>query len=289
MRYQITHSSQYLYDQAIQLLAHDICLQPRTDAFQTLESFRLDIDPIPQGQMVYLDAIGNLVTRCWWSQDDSFQRLSVVAHSVSRTDCLNPFNYLVDSWATTLPIDYPRSQFDSLSLYLSTTDDYLSSPTILEWAQDLAFQCGGNTIQFLSTLNQFIHQEFVYQSRDLGDPFPPHVTWRQKKGSCRDFVVLFMAACHGVGLASRFVSGYEEGSPEHEQTLHAWVEVYLPGAGWRGYDPTMGLIVCDRHIALAAHRFPALTAPIVGGHRGVSTSTMTAQVTIESLNLDNKD
>lgn len=81
-----------------------------------------------------------------------------------------------------------------------------------------------------------------------------------------------MAACRGMGLATRFVSGYEAGDPSQEQMLHAWAEVYLPGAGWRGYDPTMGLVVCDRHVAIAASAWPQQTQPISGSLRGGSSS-----------------
>lgn len=283
MEYKITHSLEYQYEQAVELLHHDVCLQPRTDAFQRLERFDLVIEPTPIGTTLCLDPMGNLVTRCWWPQFNKTDRLSIVANSISQTHCSNPFNYLLEPWALSFPIDYPRSQFESLSPYLNNAGFDLNSSTIQEWAMDLAFQCDFNSVQFLSALNQFIYQEFSYQSREVGEPFPPHVTWRERQGSCRDFVVLFMAACHGVGLASRFVSGYEEGSPDHEQTLHAWAEVYLPGAGWRGYDPTLGLVVCDRHISLAAHWFPKMTTPVNGGHRGQSPSSLNSKVKIEVI------
>lgn len=92
-----------------------------------------------------------------------------------------------------------------------------------------------------------------------------------------------MAACRGMGLATRFVSGYEAGDPDHDQTLHAWVEVYLPGAGWRGYDPTMGLVVCDRHVALVTSAWPQHTTPIAGGLRGgINNPSLTYKVTIQS-------
>jgi transglutaminase-like putative cysteine protease len=87
----------------------------------------------------------------------------------------------------------------------------------------------------------------------------------QKSGSCRDFAVLFMAACQAVGLAARFVSGYQEGDEAQEaRELHAWPEVYIPGGGWRGFDPTHGLAVCDRHVPLAAAAHPANAAPVSG-------------------------
>ena len=280
MTYQITHSLQYDYEPAVELAPHDIRLQPRMDAYQVLEKFELDIIPKPLGTTLTLDSLGNLVTRCWWPRSP-ISRLSVTARSKVKTQCENPFNYLLEPWAMTLPMDYPRSQLSSLSPYLNDSNlGFSDSSTVADWAQTILADCDFNTSQFLSTLTQTIYEQWHYQIREEGNPLPPIVTWQTRQGSCRDFVVLFMAACTAVGLASRFVSGYEEGDPAHSQTLHAWVEVFLPGAGWRGYDPTMGLAVCDRHIALVAHRVPGLTTPITGGYRGQTQASMQSAVTL---------
>ncbi|MDJ0900541.1 MAG: transglutaminase-like domain-containing protein [Xenococcus sp. MO_188.B8] len=96
-----------------------------------------------------------------------------------------------------------------------------------------------------------------------------------------------MEVCRAVGIAARFVSGYQEGDRvQPSRDLHAWVEVYLPDAGWRGYDPTLGLGVCDRHIPLAASAIPASAAAIDGSVISVKsgqniTSSMNAQISIE--------
>lgn len=283
MTYRITHSIQYHYDPAVELAPHDIRLQPRTDSFQTLKDFTLEIDPQPLGQTLTLDAMGNLVTRCWWPPIP-MASLLVTAHATVETHCENPFDYLLEPWANQLPLDYPRSQYDSLSLYLNDSKPlFLSSAPISAWAQSLLCECDFRVTDFLFRLTQEIYEGYTYQQREEGAPYPPTITYQTKQGSCRDFVLLFMSACHAVELASRFVSGYEEGSPDHEQTLHAWVEVYLPGAGWRGYDPTLGLAVGDRHIALAAHRFPDLTAPISGRYRGQTQSIMCPEVSIRRI------
>ncbi len=117
----------------------------------------------------------------------------------------------------------------------------------------------------LQTLVQRLYKECSYTMREEGMPWEAGVTWRRKQGSCRDLTVLFMEVCRAMGLAARFVSGYEVGDEETSQwELHAWAEVYLPGAGWRGYDPTHGLAVGDRHIALAANPLPQYCAPVKG-------------------------
>ena len=117
------------------------------------------------------------------------------------------------------------------------------------------------------------------ETRDHGAPLPPSITFQKKRGACRDLVLLFMAVCRRFGLASRFVSGYQEGDPDMEQRhLHAWAEVYIPGGGWRGYDPSHGLVVADRHIALAASYAPEGTAPVKGSFRGTGVSAETNYV-----------
>ncbi len=135
-------------------------------------------------------------------------------------------------------------------------------------------------------LNQLIYQDCEYITRETGKPYPAGITWERKQGSCRDFAVLFMEVSRAIGIAARFVSGYQEGDKNQQnRDLHAWVEVYLPGAGWRGYDPTLGLVVSDRHIPLAASAIPNYTAAVDGSITPVQrsqnvTSSMKAQILI---------
>ena len=92
-----------------------------------------------------------------------------------------------------------------------------------------------------------------------------------------------MACCHSAGLAARFVSGYAHVDDHGDHELHAWAEVYLPGGGWRGYDPTHGLAVADRHVALAAAALPADAAPVSGAFRGSAGATLQTTVDVVSL------
>lgn len=274
MKYAITHTTAYRYDHPVLLDPHILRLQPRTDGFHQLQQYSIQITPTPQGQTTFLDAEGNLLTRCWWG-DQPIDHLDILTTSTVETLCDNPFNYLLEPWATKLPIDYPSALMGHLNPYLSAAQlgSIAADPVASQIAQDIAHQVNWNTILFLSELTQLINQTLGYQVRESGDPMPPSITWSQKSGSCRDFVMLFMAVCRAVGLAARFVSGYEAGDPAYEQMLHAWAEVYLPGAGWRGYDPTMGILVCDRHVAVAASGWPRYAAPVTGTHRGGNGST----------------
>jgi transglutaminase-like putative cysteine protease len=269
MKYTIVHKTIYTYPQPVLLNPHVLRLCPRSDGFQKLQQYTLQITPEPIGQTKLLDIEGNLIMRCWWA-DIWAESLEIQTTSEVETCCTNPFNYLLEPWATQIPIDYPTALMGHLQPYLTPAHlgSLASDPTATQLAQEIAHSVNWNTVTFLDELNQRIYRQLRYRVREEGDPQPPSLTWNQQSGSCRDFVVLFMAACRVVGLAARFVSGYEEGDPAFEQTLHAWAEVYLPGAGWRSYDPTMGLVVSDHHVAIAASGWPRYAAPVTGTHRG---------------------
>jgi transglutaminase-like putative cysteine protease len=127
-------------------------------------------------------------------------------------------------------------------------------------------------VPFLSALSRRIAERCRPAIRLQGDPQPPAFTLREGTGACRDLSVLFIDACRAVGLAARFVSGYYGGpSAADRRYLHAWAEVFLPGAGWRGFDPLQGLAVADRHVAVAAGAQPRDAAPITGTLGGGDT------------------
>ncbi|RFP55024.1 MAG: transglutaminase family protein [Limnothrix sp. CACIAM 69d] len=286
MRYRIHHAIHYTYSQPVELGPHTLRLRPRCDGSQVLHDFQLQVSPQPLGLADIFDLEGNTVIQSWFNRD-LVESLQVEATSIVETLRSNPFHFLLEPWALSLPFDYPASTLAQVRPYLS--DQRLGSerldPAIWELAQGLLYKNHGNTLDFLGDLNQTVYNHCFYQPRETGDPMPPGMTWRRKTGSCRDLSVLFMEVCRVMGLAARFVSGYEAGDPKlPEKYLHAWVEVFLPGAGWRGYDPTQGLVTADRHIPLAASAFPQNTAPMPGTFRGRSASAhMTFELEIEPL------
>lgn len=281
MLYQIIHTTTYTYSQAIALEPHIVRLRPRSDGWQTLRNFTLDVSPVPVGQSQNTDLDGNTIIKLWFVPDVTDQ-LQIQVRSQVETHCTNPFNYLLEPWAGKLPIDYPASMRSQLQPYLSGCWSAAGiDPQAMQLAQEIYHAVDGKTVEFLTELNQRIYQTCKYTLRETGEALPPGVTWTEKSGSCRDLAVLFMEVCRASGLAARFVSGYEAGDPnEPERHLHAWAEVYLPGAGWRGYDPTHGLAVADTHMALVASALPKSTAPITGGLKGKARSQLSYQISI---------
>lgn len=285
MRYRIRHTSCYQYSQPVSLSAHQLRLRPRTDAAQTLQAFELKIEPQPQRLSRLIELEGNEVTALWFAPQKT-ERLWIEAVSEVETHRTNPFDYLSEPWAVNFPLDYPALLLNCLKPYLGTLLDGAIAPEAVQLAQALQVEAKDNLGYFLTALTQTIYHRCQYTIRPAGSPLPAGLTWSQQSGSCRDFAVLFMAACRALGLAARFVSGYQEGDATNpEAELHAWAEVYVPGGGWRGFDPTHGLAVADRHIAVAAAAHPRQAAPIVGTVQegGSATAVLETGVQVELL------
>ncbi|MEO1692293.1 MAG: transglutaminase family protein [Cyanobacteria bacterium J06631_6] len=286
MLYQISHQTTYSFSQPVILKPHLLRLCPRSDRFNQIQDFSLSVLPFAQGTSNFVDLDGNNLTKLWFEHPTD--KLSIQVSSRVETSCTNPFDFLLESWATTIPFDYPHSLLTQLEPYLRPYG-FIADSAAVELAQAVAIATQNNTLNFLFTLNQRIYQDCEYTIRDTGEPFPPGITWRQKRGSCRDYAVLFMEVCRTMGIAARFISGYQEGDEQQQsRDLHAWVEVYLPGAGWRGYDPTLGLVVSDRHIPLAASAIPKYAAAVEGTVAPVEigakvTADLQAQISLSTL------
>lgn len=290
MLYQIYHRTHYRYHQPVFLKPHRLRLSPRADGWQSLQQFDLQVSPQPQGIAEVTDLDGNHIQRIWFVEPT--EELVITVTSQVLTHMENPFNFLLEPWAVTLPFDYPLSLYRQLKPYwypYSTFPD----PTVITLAQEIALATQHQPLDFLYTLTQRLYQECDYTLREHGQPIEAGTTWRNKQGSCRDLTILFMEVCRTMGLAVRFVSGYQEGDQgSSDWELHAWAEVYLPGGGWRGYDPTHGLAVSDRHIALVASPNPQDCAPVTGDILPVRSfretgqpfhSTMSTKVQVTTL------
>jgi transglutaminase-like putative cysteine protease len=143
------------------------------------------------------------------------------------------------------------------------------------------------TFTLLSQLNCEIANHFTYQIREEEGVQSPAKTLSLNSGSCRDFAALFIEACRYMGFASRFVSGYLHMADNEtgNATTHAWAEVYLPGPGWKGFDPTSGLITGNQHIPVAVARHPEAVPPVSGSYVGPAGQrpALTVSVQVSSV------
>jgi transglutaminase-like putative cysteine protease len=275
MLFEVTHVTRYNYSRPVFLEPHTLRFHPRSDGQQRVNRFEISVSPRAEVMTECLDCEGNVVTEVWFgSLTESFEFTAKFAVETLRRD---PFDYLLSPDAEKLPIQYPGEESPSLVPYLEGAG---VEGSVVEFAQAVAQKAKQQTVPFLFLLTQQIHDACRTVIREEGDPLPAAATLAARQGSCRDLTVLFMDACRTQGIASRFVSGYQEGvSGLSERDLHAWVEVYLPGGGWRSYDPTLGLAVSDRHIAVAASRTSHGAAPVTGSFRGTEATTqMTSHI-----------
>ncbi|NJR37845.1 MAG: transglutaminase family protein [Leptolyngbyaceae cyanobacterium CSU_1_4] len=281
--YQISHITTYAYDRPVILAPHVIRLRPRSDVAQKLGQFSLAVSPRPHGTSELVDLDGNSIIKVWF-KEEATTSLSIQALSQVETFRTNPFDYLLEPWAAQLPIDYPASLSRQLQPYLSGQFSGSLDPIATQLAQEVWQFTEGNTLAFLSELNQRIYTTCKYTIRETGMPLPPSLTWSQQIGSCRDVAVLFIEVCRAIGLAARFVSGYQEGDGDSgDRHLHAWAEVYLPGAGWRGYDPTHGLAVAAGHVAIVASAWAQNAAPVEGTLKPGAQTTLHYQLLIQKI------
>lgn len=246
---------------------------------QRLLAFDLRIEPPPAGSTECLDQDGNLALRAWF--DSPTRELNVRTRFDVELSRDNPFDFILDSESLHLPFWYREPLAAALAPYRS--DGHVAEP-VRKYARSAAASAQWNSLPFLAALNRQLFQTCNHVIRPDGAPWPSERTLSQLEGSCRDLAVLFCDACRVMGFAARFVSGYECASVgPHDSYMHAWAEVFLPGVGWRGYDPSRGLAVANAHVAVAAAFDYELASPVAGTYRGGSGSRMETSLRMDIL------
>ncbi len=279
MWFTISHRIQYTYSRSVFPEPLTLRFRPRCDSAQRLAAFSMEINPPPAGFTEWRDAEGNDSALAWFS--GTTDSLEVAARAEVEALRHEPFDFLLtDPGVQTLPARYD----EALAAVLAPCRVDRMTPGISKLAEQIREEIGGETVGFLSALTTRLYETCEVVVRETGDPMAPEETLAGKRGSCRDLAVLFNALCRSMGLACRFVSGYQAGDRNQEKRyLHAWSEVYLPGAGWRGYDPTLGLVVADQHVAVTASHAPEFAGPLGGTFRGTGVeASMAVDLEIET-------
>lgn len=280
MRLEIHHSLTYAFSKAVFLEPHIIRMTPLCNATQELLAHSLEVQPEPVGTNKSIDLGGTTTVTAWFEGLHSELRVS----STSTVEACreNPFDfYVVEDSTLKLPAKYSGALQNSLRPFLISDG---ASPSVAEFGERIAGETNRQTLPFLSALTQAIHGSFEQFVRWEGDPWPAEKTLAEQRGACRDLTVLFMEVCRSQGLASRYVSGYHVTPDNDDNHLHAWAQVYLPGGGWRGFDPTTGLAVAAHHVGVAYAPTSELAAPLSGAFRGTNAeSTMSYEITAKIL------
>lgn len=277
MKFRVTHQIQFQYEEPVSIQPLTIRLQPRSDGAQKLLDWDCELTPAPHTSTSILDVFGNVALQV--SFEGHHRELTINTASEVEATRANPFDFVsLDSGVTNLPAFYDLSIGQALAPNLHRQSMDI---TIGHWTGEISWSVGGKTQPFLLKLCELISREYTSETRYEGAAFSPTKTFCEKRGACRDLAALFMDACRSQGLAARFVSGYVfEPGRVHGSELHAWAEVYLPGGGWRGYDPTLGLAVADAHIPVAVGPEPQWAAPTEGSYVGDSGSEIDYNVQV---------
>ena len=272
MRFSVRHQTIYRYSAPVRLAAHVLRFNPRPDAGALIER-ALIVEPEPVKWEDRLDRFGNLATRVEFAGlSDVFRIDSRFAVDVAPAPAALP--------GARRPLPWLTDFRDPNAVYVGAED---ADGTVRAFARRLAVESGGDPLAFLDRLNARLYRDIRHDIRPDGAARPPEETLALGHGACRDVTMLFLAACRSLGVPARFVSGYQAHAetPDGRRHLHAWPEAFLPGLGWRAYDPTHGLEVSDGHVALAAAPDQAATMPVEGGFFGDGvTSTLTAAIDI---------
>lgn len=259
MRFAVRHETLYRYSAPVRLGEHVLRLTPKPDCIAGL-SHAIDIEPAPAWRTEEVDRFGSPVMRLGFAGETAVLRIVSRFEGVTRA-------------RPPLQSDLPRLPWtgNELRVYLGGGED----PAVRAFAAALATEADMRPAGFFDGLAGALYARIDRHIRPDGDAHDPGHTLASGRGACRDLSVLFMAACRSLGVPSRFVSGYQARgeSVDGRRHLHAWPEVWLPGVGWRGYDPTHGVAVSDGHVALAAAPDQAATMPVEGGFWGAGVTS----------------
>lgn len=259
----IKHTTTYQYTETVTLLPHKLLLRPREGHDIRIESAELIITPDHQLHW-QRDVYDNAVAEAIFLKPSN--NLSISSRVLIQHYDDQPLNFLVANYAVSFPFQYDVVERIDLEPYLSSI--YVQDRSVLSnWLKQFWF--AGQVVEtylLLEWINKAIATGFIYQQREEPGVQTPATTLSNRAGSCRDFATLFIESCHYLGLAARFVSGYlyAPSLTAEQGATHAWAEVYLPGAGWKGFDSTSGEVVGNNHIAVAVSRHPESVPPVAG-------------------------
>ncbi|AFM17137.1 hypothetical protein Mycch_2362 [Mycolicibacterium chubuense NBB4] len=283
----LEHRTRYTFDRLVEVYPHVVRLRPAPHSRTPIEAYSLQVEPADHFVNWQQDAFGNFLARLVFPT--RARSLSITVGLIADLKVINPFDFFIEDYAEQFGFAYPKTLADDLDPYLRPVDEHGegSGPGDLAeaWVKNFSAASGTRTIDFLVALNRAVNTDVGYSVRMEPGVQTPDFTLRTGIGSCRDSAWLLVSILRQMGLAARFVSGYlvqltsdvealdgPSGPAADFTDLHAWTEVYIPGAGWIGLDPTSGLFAGEGHIPLSATPHPESAAPISGATEPCETT-----------------
>jgi transglutaminase-like putative cysteine protease len=264
----IVHETHYFYHEPVRFGPHRLVLRPREGHDLKVESMRLDITP--RFELTWnRDVFGNSIALVDFKERASELRI-VSDVLVTRSEHL-----LKHAWAPPRDALLPPV-YDPLDRLVASAYQQVIYPedinAVQTWLNHLPFELPRGAHAAVTALNEHIHQEFPSQRREERGVLTPAQTLERGSGSCRDLATLLLEAARSLGIAARFASGYLdcEASEAGVASTHAWTETYLPGEGWRGFDPTLGEETDEKHVVTGVSNHPRGVMPVSGYYHGTA-------------------
>ncbi|MET1062238.1 MAG: transglutaminase family protein, partial [Aeromicrobium sp.] len=298
----LEHRTTYTFERPVELGPHVVRLRPAPHSRTPIEAYSLTVSPANHFVNWQQDPFGNWLARLVFPEKVS--TLDITVGLVADLMVVNPFDFFIEEYAETYPFQYEPSLAADLAPYLRPVGEGESDrpgPLVTEFLEGLPDlpEDGMAMVPFLVQLNAAIYRTVGYSVRMEAGVQSPDETLRRGIGSCRDSSWLLVSLLRQYGLAARFVSGYlvqlasdtqaidgPSGPTEDFTDLHAWAEVFVPGAGWIGLDPTSSLFAGEGHIPLSATPHPASAAPISGALMERATVDFSFHNTVRRIHED---
>jgi uncharacterized protein (DUF2126 family)/transglutaminase-like putative cysteine protease len=283
IRVALHHTSRYSYDRPVSPSPHVVRLRPAPHCRTPIVAYSLRVYPETHFLNWSQDPFGNYEARIVFPNQAT--ELVFEVDLVAELTAINPFDFFLEKDAEHFPFAYSPALKKDLEPYLRTPSYGPRFAAFVESARSKDATTGRRVIDVLVSLNRHVQETLRYDIRMEPGVFPPEETLSRGHGSCRDFAWLLVQTLRNLGLAARFVSGYSiqlradekplrgpAGVERDSTDLHAWAEVFLPGAGWVGLDATSGLMAGEGHIPLACTPDPESAAPVTGSFGWNKTS-----------------
>jgi len=267
MKKKIIHTLAYTYESLVSLNEHLICLKPKSNCFQKLYKFNLKIFPDSHSIFPLISANGDDIYKISFSEPTN--SLLIKAESQIETQNHPDIYQLKNEYDLSLPLNIDSINSSLNGFIEGWFPNGQHDPAAIKIAQEALVGIENNVLEFLSQLIELIKERVKYTPRHLGPAWTSGRTLSERVGSCRDLAILLMETCRCVGIPSRFVSGYQFMElPPEKYELHAWTEIFIPGFGWRGFDPSGCGLINNKYITLASASKSELVAPVRGSFIG---------------------